>query len=772
MNEVSVDVGGRPLTLTQGLLAKQANGSVLVKYGDTMVLSTACAEEKAEAGVDFLPLTIEYREKAYSAGKIPGGFIKRETRPGDRETLSARMTDRPLRPLFPEGYHNEVQAASFVISADLTALPDVLSIVGAATSLLISDIPFTKAVGAVRVIRLNGQFKVNPSREEVDNADLELVVAGTATDIAMVEGNARQVSEDVVIEGLQIAQSEIQKICKVQEELARKVGKAKRLFSPPAKTPKLAETLNALAAAGLSKALVIPTKMERYAEIHRIEDDAIGQAAGKLGLEREKIEMEAKGEIEEIKAKIVRSNILEKGKRNDGRGLDEVRPIDIKLGFLPRTHGSAVFTRGETQALAVVTLGTGDDVQRTDDIEGDKSRRFYLHYNFPPFSVGEVGRFGGQGRREIGHGMLAEKALRSLIPTEESFPYAIRLVSDILESNGSSSMASVCGGSLAMMDAGVPIASHVAGVAMGLVKEGDRVAILTDILGDEDHLGDMDFKVAGTRQGVTAIQMDIKIGGISVDLMRKALAKAQAARLHIIGKMEAAIAAPRADISPYAPRVFLLMVPKDKIGAIIGPGGKNIRAIVEETGVKIDIEDDGSVRIYSEDEKSALVAKEKIHMMIAEPDLGRVYQGKVVRVVDFGAFCEIMPGHEGLLHISEISEERTERVEDVLKEGDVTPVKLIEIDHLGRLRLSRVAAIREMEGKPPLPVKPRTSGGPRDRDDRPPRRFDRGDRNDRGPRDRGDRPPRFDRGDRGPRREDSGGYRQGGGSDSTVGSSV
>ncbi|OGH57646.1 MAG: polyribonucleotide nucleotidyltransferase [Candidatus Lindowbacteria bacterium RIFCSPLOWO2_12_FULL_62_27] len=743
MKEVSLEIGGRTLTLTQGLVAKQANGSVLVRYADSLILSCACAEPKPEEGKDFLPLTVEYREKTYSAGMIPGGFIKREGRPSDRETLVCRLTDRPLRPLFPEGYFNDVQIATYAISTDLSSPPDVMSIIGASTALLVSDIPFTTAVGAVRVARLNGQYKINPSTEEIDAAELELVVAGTRTDIAMVEGAARQVSEDVVLEGLKLAQAEIAKICEAQETLRRAVGKPKAAVISPAKTAGLSALVEESAAARLSKALVIPTKLERYAEVNKIEDETLAAAAGKLGVEREAIELEAKGILEDIKSRIVRANILERKQRNDGRGLDDVRPIDIKLGFLPRAHGSALFTRGETQALAVVTLGTADDEQRMDDVYGERSKRFYLHYYFPPFSVGETGRYGGQGRREIGHGMLAEKSLRSLLPTEIDFPYAVRLVSDILESNGSSSMASVCGGSLALMDAGVPVPAHVAGVAMGLVKEGDRVAILTDILGDEDHLGDMDFKVAGTRQGVTAIQMDIKIGGISVDLMRMALEKANRARLHILEKMEAAISKARPDISPYAPRVFMMTVPKDKIGDIIGPGGKNIRAIIEETGVKIDIEDDGTVRIYSEDEKSASAAKERVHMMIAEPELGRVYQGKVVRVVEFGAFCELMPGHEGLCHISELQEARTERVEDVLKEGDITPVKLIEIDHLGRLRLSRVAAIREIEGKPPLPTRPR--GG------------DRGDRDgDRGRRpDRGDR-PRFDRGrsDRPDRRSD------------------
>ncbi len=738
MSEVKLDLGGRTLSISSGDVARQANGSVLIRYGDTMILTCACAEPKAESGVDFLPMTVEYREKAYSAGMIPGGFIKREGRQTDREILVCRLTDRPLRPLFPEGYHNEVQIATQAISTDLTSPPDVLSIIGASTSLYISDIPFAKPVGAVRVVKINGEFKVNPSVEETEAAELELVVAGTKSDITMVEGAARQVSEDVILEALALAQREIGRICAAQEELRRQVGKPKSAVVSPAKTEGLEKAVETLSKDRLAKALVIPTKMERYAELRRIKEDVLDASAAKLGLDREDVEVEASGYLEEIKGQIVRGNILEKGRRNDGRDLDTVRPITIRLGFLPRAHGSALFTRGETQALAVVTLGTAEDEQRSDDVQGEKSRRFYLHYYFPPFSVGETGRYGGQGRREIGHGMLAEKSLRGLIPTEAEFPYTVRIVSDILESNGSSSMATVCGGSLAMMDAGVPIPHHVAGVAMGLVKEGDRVAILTDILGDEDHLGDMDFKVTGTRTGVTAIQMDIKIEGISVDLMRRALDKARVARVHILNQMDAAIAKPRSDISTYAPRVFMMMVPKDKIGDIIGPGGKNIRAIIEETGVKIDIEDDGSVRVYSETEKGATAARERIHMMIAEPELGRVYQGKVVRVVDFGAFCEIMPGHEGLLHISEIQESRTDRVEDVLKEGAVTPVKLIEIDHLGRLRLSRVAALREMEGKPPLPVRPR--GG-----DRPPR----GDRDEgfRGS-DRPDRPMRYDRGPR------------------------
>src|SRR3990167_2324549 len=452
MKEVSLEIGGRTLTLTQGLVAKQANGSVLVRYADSLILSCACAEPKPEEGKDFLPLTVEYREKTYSAGMIPGGFIKREGRPSDRETLVCRLTDRPLRPLFPEGYFNDVQIATYAISTDLSSPPDVMSIIGASTALLVSDIPFTTAVGAVRAARLNGQYKINPSTEEIDAAELELVVAGTRTDIAMVEGAARQVSEDVVLEGLKLAQAEIAKICEAQETLRRAVGKPKAAVISPAKTAGLSALVEESAAARLSKALVIPTKLERYAEVNKIEDETLADAAGKLGVEREAIELEAKGILEDIKSRIVRANILERKQRNDGRGLDDVRPIDIKLGFLPRAHGSALFTRGETQALAVVTLGTADDEQRMDDVYGERSKRFYLHYYFPPFSVGETGRYGGQGRREIGHGMLAEKSLRSLLPTEIDFPYAVRLVSDILESNGSSSMASVCGGGVALLD--------------------------------------------------------------------------------------------------------------------------------------------------------------------------------------------------------------------------------------------------------------------------------------------------------------------------------
>ncbi len=695
-----IEVGGRTLTIEIGRMARLADGAVLVQYGGSAILATVVASKEANYERGYFPLFVEYREKSYAAGKIPGGFFKREGRPSEGEILAARQVDRPIRPLFPEGYMHEVQVVVGVVSYDQENDADVLGLLGASLALSVSDIPWQGPVSGVRVGRVDGQFIVNPTMEQIEKGDLEVVVAGTKDSIVMVEGGGKEASEADLLEALRIGQREIARLSEFQETVRAAIGKPKREFVARRPDPELERRVEALAAEGIRAALRVADKEQRQeamralrAEVlERLQPEAAAAGpewAGEAGA------LDARAVnalVEAIEKREMRRRILEEGVRADGRGVTDIRPITCEIGVLPRTHGSALFTRGQTQSLGVVTLGTSDDTQMIDDLEQVYHKTFMLHYNFPPFSVGEVGRIGGPGRREIGHGALAERSLKPLIPSQEAFPYTIRIVSDILESNGSSSMATVCSSSLALMEAGVPLARPCAGVAMGLVKEGDRVAVLSDIMGLEDHLGDMDFKVAGTRDGVTAVQMDIKIGGISFEVLERALEQARAGRHHVLDAMQAAIAAPRAEISQYAPRILTITIAKDKIREVIGPGGKVIRGIVEETGAKIDVNDDGVVNIASVDPRAGQRALDRIREIVAEPEIGRVYDGLVKSVLAFGAFVEFMPGKDGLVHISELAQGRVEKVEDVLNVGDRVRVRLIGIDKQNRVKLSLRAA--------------------------------------------------------------------------------
>jgi polyribonucleotide nucleotidyltransferase len=693
MTNVEIEVKGKPLTLETGRFAKQANGSIVVRYGDTVVLATAVAKKEAREDIDFFPLTIDYQEKAYAAGKIPGGFFKREGRPREKETLVSRLIDRPIRPLFPDGFYAETQGIISVLSFGDENISDILGIIGTSAAICISDIPFDGPVGAVRVGIIGDSFVINPDLVEIEACNFSLVVAGTEEAVMMVEGGGSEVSESLLLEALEIAHKEIKRMVTVQKELVALVGKQKRPVTPP-KTDE--ELLNAVSSACLDKikeSITISDKLLRQDAL----DDILKGVIQELNSEENDISRNIASCFNKIEKDLVRNMILEKGVRVDGRKADEIRPISADVGILPRTHGSALFVRGETQALAVVTLGTSEDEQRIDDLEGESKKTFMLHYNFPPFSVGEVKFLRSAGRREIGHGMLAERSLKDVLPLRTEFPYTIRIVSDILESNGSSSMATVCGGALALMDAGVPIKAPVAGIAMGLIKEGDRTVVLTDILGLEDHLGDMDFKVTGTSEGITAFQMDVKISGVSREIMGNALEQARKGRLHILEKMATILAAPREKLAKHAPRIFTMQIKPDKIRDVIGTGGKVIRGIVEQTGVKIDIDDTGNINIASIDEESAQKAIAIIEGIVADAELGKLYTGKVKRIVDFGAFVEILPGTEGLLHISQISEQRIGKVTDVLKEGEELLVKVIEIDKMGRIRLSRKEAVREQE---------------------------------------------------------------------------
>ncbi len=686
-------IEGKSLSIEAGRVARQADGAVLVRYGDTVILVTAVASKQPRQGIDFFPLTVDYQERAYAAGKIPGGFFKREGRPHDKETLTARLIDRPLRPLFPEGYRQDVQIIGTVLSADQENDPDVLAVVGASAALTISSIPFLGPIAAVRVGRVGGKFVLNPTYAMQDGADIDLVVAGTRAAVVMIEAGAKEVSEELMVEAIEFGHKGIQVLIGMVEELAKQLGVEKAPFNAPPADPELHERVSSLARQGLRTLAGIAEKEEHRTRRQQLYEEVLAQ----FGDEPEDRKAAVRHLFEQIEHEELRRMILEEGRRADGRGLEDVRPISAEVGVLPRTHGSALFTRGQTQALVTTTLGTSEDEQRLDDIEGEGTKRFMLHYNFPPFSVGEVKFMRGPGRREIGHGALAERALLSVLPPKEEFPYTLRIVSDILESNGSSSMATVCGASLSLMDAGVPIESAVAGVAMGLVMEKDRTAILTDIIGLEDHLGDMDFKVAGTRKGVTALQMDIKTRGITATLMAKALDQAKRARLHILSQMDRAISEPRPSISVYAPRIITIMIPVDKIRDVIGPGGKVIRGIVAESGAKIDISDDGRVEIASVDEAAAQKALSIISKIVEVPEVGRVYLGKVVKIMDFGAFVQILPGTDGLLHISQIAEQRVKKVEEVLSEGDEVMVKVIDIDKNGKIRLSRKEVL-ESEG--------------------------------------------------------------------------
>jgi len=693
---VDIELAGRRLTLETGRIAKQADGAIWATYGDTVVLATAVASQNAKPGVDFLPLTVDYQEKTYAAGKIPGGYFKREGRPSEREVLTSRLIDRPLRPLFPEGYYFETQVIASVLSADKTGVSDVIGITAASAALAVSSIPFNGPIAGVKIGRVNGQFVVNPDLEALETSDLHLVVAGTADAVMMVEAGANELPEATMLEAIELAHSEIKKIVAKIEELRKLVGKAKRVVVQEPIDAALTEQVRALVAGPIREAILIPNKSARQERL----DQVLAEAVAKLKSDEPNRDRHVKIIFHGLEYTEVRNMILEKRVRADGRGPADIRPITCEVGVLPRAHGSAVFTRGETQSLAVVTLGTADDEQRIDALEGEYMRTFMLHYNFPPFSVGEARPLRSPGRREVGHGALAERALKSIIPGKDKFPYTVRIVSEILESNGSSSMATVCGGTLALLDAGVPIKEPVAGIAMGLIKEGDQVLVLSDILGLEDHLGDMDFKVTGTKNGVTALQMDIKIGGITATLMREALSQAKAGRLHILGCMAQALTEPRTKLSAFAPRIFPMKIKQDKIRDVIGPGGKMIRSIIAETGVKISVEDTGDVTIASSDEASAQKAIEMIKRLTEEVEVGKIYRGTVRKIMDFGAFVEVLPGTDGLVHISQLAHHRVKAVTDEVSEGDQVMVKVLEIDKQGKIRLSRKEAMPAPAGSP------------------------------------------------------------------------
>jgi len=691
-----VNVGGQPLTLETGRLARQANGAVVVRYGDTMVLVTACYAPNEREGIDFLPLTVDYRENTYASGRIPGGFFKREGKPPEKEVLTSRLIDRPIRPLFPAGWRRESQVVAFVISADTDNDSDVLALTGASAALAVSEIPMAATIAAVRVGMLDGKVIINPTYDQRRQGRLDLVVAGSRDALVMVEAGAQQLSEAEMIDALDAGHEAIRAIIGEIDKLAEAAGKAKLNVETKAPAPELvSETENALLGP-LADAMRIRDKLENYAAVDRVLDDHLATLPEDDAERRGGVKAVFKG----LKERVLRDEVLERGQRLDGRAFDEIRTITADVGMLPRTHGSAVFTRGETQALVTATLGTADDKQKVELVDGEMYRRFMLHSTFPPFSVGEVKFLRGPGRREIGHGNLAERSLLPVLPTEEAFPYTVRVVSDILESNGSSSMASVCGGTLAMMDAGVPLAAPVAGVAMGLILDEatGRHAVLSDIAGAEDHYGDMDFKVAGTESGITALQMDIKIGGITPAIMREALEQARAGRLHILERMRATLPDSRSNISTFAPRIVTVKIPVDKIRDVIGPGGKTIRSIIERTGVRIDVEDDGTVNVASNDDESAQRALSIIEELTATPELNKSYLGTVQRITDFGAFVEVLPGVDGLLHVSEIAHYRVKDVRDELKEGEQVLVKVINVDPSGKIRLSRKALLDKPAG--------------------------------------------------------------------------
>jgi len=686
---VIADVQGKTVTLETGWMAKQAHGAVVVRCGDTMVLVTAVAAKSAREGQDFFPLTVNYQEKAYAGGKIPGGFFKREGRPSENETLSSRLIDRPIRPLFPEHFFNETQIMATVISADRDHDPAMLSIVGASAALEVSDIPFQGPIAGVKVGRVDGKFICNPSAEELEKSDIEIVVAGSRDAVIMVEGGAAIVSEQEMLDAVYFGHAALQPLLDAQKELRALAGVAKREVVAPSVDETLKSKVSDLAKEKIKEAVKIKTKVERHERLALIAEEV--QAA--LLADFEDRAAEIAGFLDDLEYQLVREHIVKDGERIDGRDTRTIRKITPEVGLLPRAHGSSLFTRGETQALVAATLGTSIDEQRIDSLYGESKKRFMLHYNFPPYSVGETSMRLAPGRREIGHGMLAERALERVLPGFDEFPYTVRIVSDILESNGSSSMATVCGGSLSLMDAGVPVKAPVAGIAMGLIKEGENFTILSDILGDEDHLGDMDFKVAGTAEGVTALQMDIKITGVTKDIMQRALEQAREGRLHILGKMADALVQPRTEMSPYAPRITTIYVKTDKIRDVIGSGGKNIRGITEATGVTIDIEDTGKINIASHDMAACELAIKMIRDLTAEAEEGKLYMGTVKKVMDFGAFVEIFPGTDGLVHISELDTERVKNVSDVLREGDKVLVKCIGIDKQGKIKLSRKEAL-------------------------------------------------------------------------------
>jgi len=694
LHSVEVDLGGRIITIETGKMAKQANGAVIIRSGESVVLVTACTAENPKLNASFFPLTVDYREYTYSAGRFPGGFIKREGRPTEKEVLTSRLIDRPIRPLFPEGYSHETQVIGMVLSADPTRDPSTLAIIGAGASLAISDIPFEHVLGGVRVGIVDGKLVANPTYEETKASKVNIVVAGTEGGIVMVESGAQQATEAEVLEAIEFGHACCKKIGAAIRELVKKVGKTKREFKSPELNKDLYDLISSAARVELTDAMNTEKyeKIDSYRRIDACKKKTIETLTDEQKPEAGKV-------FDALKERIFRDQMLKERRRPDGRKFDQVRKIECEVGILPRTHGSSLFTRGETQALVTATLGTKDDEQRIELLDSsESSKRFMLHYNFPPFSVGEVGFMRGAGRREIGHGALAERALSAVVPDDKAFPYTMRIVSDILESNGSSSMASVCGASLSLMDAGVPLSAPVAGIAMGLVLEGKDYAVLTDIAGAEDHYGDMDFKVAGTKDGITALQMDIKVPNVTHAIMTEALEQARKARLHILDKMNAVLGTPRETMSPYAPRIFSLKIPTDKIRELIGPGGKVIRGIVEQTGCKIDVEDDGSVKIYSSDGAAADRAIQMVTDICAVAEVGKTYLGKVVRIVDFGAFVEIFPGTDGLLHISEISESRIKQVRDELNEGDQILVKVLGLEG-NKIKLSRKAILKEQREK-------------------------------------------------------------------------
>lgn len=699
-NVFSADFAGRNISLKANYVAAQADGAVLVYYGDTVVLVTAVSLKGTREGVDFLPLTVDYQEMTFAAGKIPGGFFKREGRPNEREILTSRIIDRAIRPLFPKGYFSETQLVATLLSVDKENDPDVASLIGASAALGISDIPFKGPIAGVRVGRINGEFVANVCPEKMKESELSLFLAGRKVmpgtsgrsydvELVMMEGEAKEVPEDIIVDAIKFGLESIRPVIDLQDQVQAAIGKAKREVEEPAPDEELIARVREEALPGLKEGYAMPRKLERYSKL----DDVRAEVIKNIGGDDAVLSKKVAGIIENLESRILRDMIIQDKKRIDGRSSVDIRPIASEAGVLPRAHGSALFSRGETQALTALTLGTSADEQRMDYVGGEEIRTFLLHYNFPPFSVGEAKMLRSPGRREIGHGALARKALVPVLPSLEEFPYTIRIVSEILSSNGSSSMATVCGGILCLMDGGVPVKDIVAGIAMGLLKEGNEVVVLSDILGDEDHAGDMDFKVCGTEKGVTAMQMDIKIDGLTEDILRKALAQAREGRIHIIGKIRETLAAPRGDISQYAPRITTVKVKEDQVRTVIGSGGKNIRQIISETGVTIDVEDDGTVTIASADAEAAARAVAMVKWLTEEAEIGKIYRGTVKKIVDFGAFVEILPGTEGLLHISQIAKERIAKVSDVLQEGDEVMVKVLEIDKSGKIRLSRKEAL-------------------------------------------------------------------------------
>ena len=690
--KVEVEIGGRNLTLETGRIAKQAGGAVVVTYGETVVLVTATAASSPNLNVDFLPLTVEYQERFYAVGRIPGSFFRREIgRPTEKETLTCRFIDRPLRPLFADGYQNETQVISTVLSADKQNDPDMLAMIGASCALGISNIPFQGPIAGVRVGYIDGEYVLNPTKDQLDDSRMDLIVAGTKDAVVMVEGGTDSLSEEEVLAGIFFGHEALQPILTVQEEMREAVGKAKMTVEPKPVNAELQKKVAEAAGGDMQQVITTVDKMERSAAQKELQNKVLAALEGEFP----ESEKEIKGLFKDLNKQMMRDRIVNDNARIDGRKMDEIRPIECHVGALPMVHGSSLFTRGETQAIVTATLGSGDDEQRVESLYGMDFNPFMLHYNFPPYCVGEVRFLRGPSRRDIGHGALATRAIKAVLPDRESFPYTLRIVSEITESNGSSSMATVCGGSMALMDAGVPIKNPVAGVAMGLIKEGDKVIVLSDILGDEDHLGDMDFKVTGTNEGITALQMDIKIDGVSKDIMGRALDQAKAGRLHILGKMAEGIAEPRAELPEHAPKIFSLQINPDKIRDLIGPGGKVIKGLSAEYGVKIDVVDSGKVSIFAPDGRVGAEVTEKIKGITEEAEIGKVYTGTVQKIVDFGAFVEIMPGTDGLVHISELDNKRVENVTDILKEGDTVKVKVLNIDQRGKIRLSRKALLED-----------------------------------------------------------------------------